>query len=543
MKLCDIHNFLFGTLRGRLILGVAAVHAVIMTVFIIDLTVRQRAMLLDRQEEEATALAHSLSTSSAEWLAANDISGLQELVEAQRSYPEFLFAMLIDKRGRVLAHTDKSMRGQFLLDLPGKARQTVISKTTDLVDVAVPALLAGRYVGWARVGIGQKAAGKKLAEITRSGALYTGAAILLGSIIAWLMGRQITRRLYVVQETMKRVHAGDRLVRAPVIGTDEAAVMAREFNVMLDVLAERSAELREKNLLLSTQAETLEVKVRERTKQLEDANTELQLLNDELTLRRQEAEDSRNRADEASRAKSDFLANMSHELRTPLNSIIGFSDILMEGMAGTLTDEQKDLVNDISTSGRHLLSVINDILDLSKVEAGRMELETGEFDLGQLVIGSLGLFREKALKHNIKLTSELGEDLGIITADERKIKQVMFNLVGNAMKFTPDGGAVMVNARRAKCQAPGQDGDCIEISVDDTGIGISDKDLKKLFQPFQQIDSALSRQYAGTGLGLKLCKDFVELHGGRIWVESEAGKGSRFMFAIPSGQMTNHTGR
>jgi len=216
------------------------------------------------------------------------------------------------------------------------------------------------------------------------------------------------------------------------------------------------------------------------------------------------------------------------------------------GLAGPLADNQKELVNDISTSGRHLLSLINDILDLSKVEAGKMELELGEFNLEELINGSLVMFKEKAMKHNIKLSAEVEAGIGNIVADQRKIKQVLFNLLGNAMKFTPDGGSVRVVARRVKSSELGvkslpmpennselADFDFIEVSVEDTGIGISPEDQKKLFQPFQQIDSAFSRQYAGTGLGLSLCKSFVELHGGRIWVESEVGKGSRFVFVIP----------
>ncbi len=192
----------------------------------------------------------------------------------------------------------------------------------------------------------------------------------------------------------------------------------------------------------------LEERVKERTKELEDANFELQALNRELELRRKEAE-------AANRAKSDFLANMSHELRTPLNSIIGFSEILEDGIAGPIADNQKELANDISTSGRHLLSLINDILDLSKVEAGKMELELSEFNLEELIDGSLVMFKEKAMKHNIKVKAEVEEGIGNIVADERKIKQVLFNLLSNAMKFTPDGGSVSVRARKVKSSESG----------------------------------------------------------------------------------------
>jgi PAS domain S-box-containing protein len=243
MKIGDIHRFLSSTLRGRLILGVAGVHAVMMTLFIVDLTARQRAMLLDRQEDDAKALAETLSTSAASWLAAYDIAGLQELVEVQRRYPELIFAILADKDGRILAHTDHSRQGQLLLDLSGVVRRTVIGRSPVLVDVAVPAMIGDRHVGWARVGIGQKAAEKKLAEIVRSGAFYALAAIAIGSLIAWRMGRRITERLYAVQETISRVHAGDSHARSPILGADEAALLAREFNAMLDVLDAQSVTL------------------------------------------------------------------------------------------------------------------------------------------------------------------------------------------------------------------------------------------------------------------------------------------------------------
>ncbi len=239
-----LYHFLLGTLRGRLIIGVATVHAVMMALFIADLTARQRSMLLDRQIEEATALSQALATSAAGWIAADDISGLQELVDAQRRYPEILFAILADKEGRVLADIDNSKQGLHMLDLPRQERQTVIARTPALVDVAAPAIIGGRLIGWARVGIGQKAAGKKLAEITKSGIVYALAAILIGSVIAWFMGLWITRRLYAVQETIDAVRSGNRLARSSLAGADEAAVMGQEFNAMLDALAERDMELR-----------------------------------------------------------------------------------------------------------------------------------------------------------------------------------------------------------------------------------------------------------------------------------------------------------
>lgn len=244
MILQKLHGLFLGTLRRQLIFGVAVVHALMMTLFVGDLTMRQKALLLERQTEQAVALSATLATSSAGWLAANDLAGLQELVEAQRHYPELQFAMLLNTEGRVLAHTDRSRIGLYLLDLPKTSQQTILSKTPALVDNVVPAMIGSRQVGWARVGIGQKEGSRKLAEITRNGIFYALTTIVIGSLIAWLMGRRITSRLYLVQQTIDEVSSGNRSIRSSVPGDDEAAVMAREFNTMLDRLDARDVELR-----------------------------------------------------------------------------------------------------------------------------------------------------------------------------------------------------------------------------------------------------------------------------------------------------------
>ena len=227
----------------------------------------------------------------------------------------------------------------------------------------------------------------------------------------------------------------------------------------------------------------------------------------------------------ASRHKSEFLANMSHELRTPLNAIIGFSDVLEQRLFGELNERQSEYTRDIAGSGRHLLDLVNEILDLSKVEAGRMELEPTEFALAETIHGALAFVRERAASHQIALTPDVPADLGTIVADERKVRQVLLNLLSNAVKFTPDGGRIGVHARR-------RDGE-VEVSVRDTGIGIAPEDQAKVFDEFQQVGKASDRSREGTGLGLTLAKRFIELHGGRIWVKSEIGTGTTFTFAVP----------
>jgi len=216
---------------------------------------------------------------------------------------------------------------------------------------------------------------------------------------------------------------------------------------------------------------------------------------------------------------------MSHELRTPLNAIIGFSDVLLAGMTGALTDKQHECLGYIRQSGRHLLSLINDILDLSKIEAGRMELDVARFDLRVAMDNAMILVRERAERHGIRLDAELAPELGQYDGDERKFKQILLNLLSNALKFTPDGGAVRVAAERV-------DGSYV-FRVSDTGIGIAAADHERIFEEFRQVGSDYERKAEGTGLGLSLARKLVELHGGRITVESAPGSGSTFTFNLP----------
>jgi len=228
------------------------------------------------------------------------------------------------------------------------------------------------------------------------------------------------------------------------------------------------------------------------------------------------------------RAKSEFLATMSHELRTPLNAIIGFSEILKAQSFGTLNDKQTDYITDVWESGKYLLSLINDILDLSKVEAGKMGLELGEFNLQTVLPNCLVMVRERAIYRGIEIAVDIDGSISSIVADERKLKQIIYNLLSNAIKFTPEFGRIGLEVKR-------KDGAEILFSVWDNGIGIEEKDKEKIFQEFTRIDSTYSRKSPGTGLGLVLVKKFVELHGGKIWFES-GGKdqGTRFSFILPA---------
>ncbi len=238
-----------------------------------------------------------------------------------------------------------------------------------------------------------------------------------------------------------------------------------------------------------------------------------------------EIEEKGRQIEAANRHKSEFLANVSHELRTPLNAIIGFSEVLGERMFGELNEKQAEYTEDILSSGRHLLSLINDILDLAKIEAGRMELELTTFDLPSAVENALILVRERTTRHGIKLERVIDEKLGDFVGDERKVKQILLNLLSNAVKFTPEGGQIKVEASLGDSAAI--------VSVTDTGIGIAKEDQEAIFEEFRQVGSNYAQKREGTGLGLSLTKKFVEMHGGKIWVESEPGKGATFTFTLP----------
>ena len=269
-------------------------------------------------------------------------------------------------------------------------------------------------------------------------------------------------------------------------------------------LSRLNEELRSLNL-------QLEAKVGERTRQLAEAVIV---------------------SEAANKAKSQFLASMSHELRTPLNAILGFSQILKEQYFGSLNEKQVEYVTDILDSGKHLLSLISDILDLSKIEAGKVELEISAVNMKELLQNSLVMVKEKALAHGISLSTEISDDVEKLEleGDARRLKQVMFNLLSNATKFTPDGGAITVTAKK--------NGSELQVSVSDTGIGITAEEQKKIFREFYQVGGGIQAKSPGTGLGLAITKNIVEKHGGRIWVESEGlNKGSRFIFALPIRQL------
>ena len=422
------------------------------------------------------------------------------------------YAYVVDAQGLLIAHpnislvlqkTDLSALLQVQAALTGRAPHGGIEEKTPVArDLQGRQVLASAElvapVGW-QVLVEQpleEAFAPLSASIFRTVVLLVAglAAAVLASLV---LARRMVRPIQAIQAGAARLGAGALDQRIAVRTGDELEALADEFNRMAAQLQESYANL--------------EYRVTERTRDLAEALREI--------------EEKSRLLEVASRHKSEFLANMSHELRTPLNAVIGFSEVLLEKMFGDLNEKQEEYLQDILTSGQHLLSLINDILDLSKVEAGRMELELDAFSLAETLENGLTMIRERASRHGIALSLDLDPDIGLVEADERKVKQVVFNLLSNAVKFTPDGGQVKVLARLA--------GEEVQVAVQDTGIGVAAADQEHIFEEFRQVGQEAAAKSEGTGLGLTLSRKFVELHGGRIWVESRVGAGSTFTFSLP----------
>jgi signal transduction histidine kinase len=410
------------------------------------------------------------------------------------------YAFAVDSEGRPVAHPDEDVLSRFgrgtitsLRFLPqvrtalssgsGSGSSTGRSSRGRKV---LSAWATVEPVGW-KVFVEQP---ESVAFAAVRGTLWRTVLILIGFLVAALaasvlLARRLVRPIKRMQVAAEAIGAGAYDERIELDRRDELGALAGALNRMAGSLKESITDL--------------ERKVAERTHELEVASTH----------------------------KSEFLANMSHELRTPLNAIVGFSQVLRQKLFGSVNEKQEEYLDDILSSADHLLSLINDILDLSKVEAGQVELEVALFSLRESVERGIVMVRERALENGVAVELHLDPSIDLIEGDERRIRQVVFNLLSNAVKFTPEGGRVDISTSR--------DNGEVMVSVTDTGPGIALEDRERIFEEFQQARTGNGERPEGTGLGLALSRRLVELHGGKIWVESETGKGSTFAFTIPVG--------
>lgn len=643
-----IQKFIPNSLRWKLIIGVAVIHAVLMSLFIWDLVVRQKEMLFERQQEQAQALSQTVSVTCAHWLISYDIAGLQELINAQKLYPELSFALITDINAKVLAHTEADKIGQKIMDMPEYAEQSTIHSSNQMVDVAVPVRLSGTHIGWVRLGIDSHTSNEKLKKIIRAGIFYTLSAIFTGALISWFMGAKLTNGLHKIQRTIRQIKSGEHFARIELSGNDEPALIAREFNRMFSRLQRHEHKLKKLN-------EDLERLVEDRTQKLKKSVESIKQKNMELTETKEELEKARRLANlgvwefdlvndslswsdeiykifeldkdtvtpsydallklvhlddreevsttyenslltrekyqmthrivtgrgqikwveehgraefddtgkllllmgtvyditvqkkaeeklkeamiaikKANLAKSIFLSNMSHELRTPLNAILGYAQIFADDR--TLNEKQLSGIKTIRDAGEHLLMIINDILDLSKIEAGKLELTEHDIMLKRFLMGICDIARNRCTPKKVLFRYEPDKHLpDIIVADEMRLRQILLNLLSNAAKFTDSGYCLF----RVKAEPLADQRTKLTFIVEDSGPGIAKDQQKEVFEPFKQSGERL-KYSEGTGLGLSISLQLAELMQAELSLISpiheddvaEYGPGSRFVFTI-----------
>ncbi len=422
-----------------------------------------------------------------------DLGAIQDLIKGTR-LGKSGYAYAVDATGRAISHPNRhAFYVKTLKELPqvsealaGTADEGSVVGRNFHRERVLTAWATVKPVGWkVFVEEPESAAFAPLRGKIWRTALLLAAFVFAAIVASMLLARRLVRPVRRMQVAAERIGSGAYDERVELDRRDELGQLADELNRMAASLQESITGL--------------EQKVQERTHALEIA----------------------------SKHKSDFLANMSHELRTPLNAIVGFSQVLREKLFGEVNEKQQEYLDDILSSAHHLLSLINDILDLSKVEAGQVELERATFSLREALERGIVMVRERATENGVELGFDADPNIDLVEGDERRIRQVIFNLLSNAVKFTPEGGRVGVSTAQV-------DGE-VRVAVRDTGPGIAPEDRERIFEEFQQAGLGSPDRPEGTGLGLALSKRLIELHGGRIWVESEVGKGSTFAFTLPIG--------
>ncbi len=531
--------------KNKLIVIVMFTSSVVVLLATSSYIAKDLITLRSTMVEKLLTIARIIGKNSTASLAFDDHKSGKDLLEGLNSEPHILSAVIYESDGELFAHYSSAKAGVYTPENQrpenryhyfynsknlSKDRASVYEFKDNHLHVFHIISLDNEEIGAIYIEHDLEELNSRVKWYVGIGIIVLLMSLCIGYFISSKLQHLISGPILELARTMNEIsNSKDYSLRVQKYSNDEMGILIDGFNDMLRQIKDRDEELEK-------YSQTLEENVALRT-------TELQHATERAYVMAQHAES-------ANLAKSAFLANMSHELRTPLNAIIGFSEVLIDKHFGDLNETQIEYTNDILSSGKHLLSLVQDILDLSKVEAGREEMVLSEFNMKELLKKSLTMVKEKAMKHGIDLSIKTNEIPELVIADERKIKQVVFNLLSNAVKFTPNGGSVdisseVIGIHNLHADVPIEfkedvlatlkenHKDYIKVSIADNGKGIKSGSLKEIFNPFQQEDSSTSRQYGGTGLGLSLTKKILELHKGTIWVESVVNKGSIFTFVVP----------
>jgi signal transduction histidine kinase len=532
----------FSSFRARVFWSVVPV-VVSFLVFQGWMNVREHRRLVTREfEKRGLALASNLGFASELGAFSEDKQLLEAAMRGTLRNPDVSYVLIYSRNGRVLARGGQSeTSGTPPGDAQGDrsaARQVehggqrflefvspIVSERSQTPDEV---LLGARVrpkgeeareevIGAATVGLSLAGVEAQVRSLATLWGGVTVAFLIVSAAVLYGFSLRITNPIKQLTQQAQKIAAGELQQQIAVRSRDEIGSLAAAFNHMTGSLR---VSMNEKERALSELAElnrTLEDRIRQRTVELEERRVAL-----ERSLK--ELEEKSRQLAAASRHKSDFLANVSHELRTPMNAILGFNEMILDQVYGDVSDELRRPLTDIQQSGRHLLRLISDVLDLSKIEAGRMDLVLGEYSVLDTVTAVRASLASLAAEKGLEFVVSVSAEMPLAYGDGRRITQCLLNLAGNALKFTRLG--------RVEIAVDLLDG-MLRFRVSDTGIGISREQIDKIFTEFQQADAAIAREFGGTGLGLSITRKFVEMHEGRVWAESEIGKGSTFFFSIP----------